>query len=101
MTVLKVAFYEVYPMANGKCKIPTWHANTRCHLPGLAIEMIKLIADYLNWTVEVFPIKYPDDFNYEVLENGTVDLQGITIEKTDVRSEYFDFSDELYEVSFG
>ncbi|KAI6192350.1 PBPb domain-containing protein [Aphelenchoides bicaudatus] len=99
MRTIKVAVFDYYPMVNSKCKLPTWRVSKLCDAPGLAVELIKLQTDYLNWTIEA-DVKSWDDYDDErSLDNGTYDMYALTYEKTDVREGYFDFSTGLYESS--
>ncbi|KAI6204529.1 hypothetical protein M3Y94_00685000 [Aphelenchoides besseyi] len=100
---IRVVWMDYYPMATGAkyCpKLPTYRESYRCILPGMAVEIIKLIADFLNLTivdVVVNRTNFLEVIDAMADERYDVDLIGMTFERTDSRSKRFDFTHELYE----
>ncbi|KAI6190494.1 Guanylate cyclase [Aphelenchoides bicaudatus] len=98
---LKVSFFHFYPMVNAHCnKFPKLHVTKDCPMPGLAVEIIKLVTNYLNLTIEV-DFTGPIEVLHDQLPtlNTSVDLLALTFERTTFREHEFDFSVPLYEVS--
>jgi hypothetical protein len=56
MSTLKVIYPNSFPMVNDECKLR--HESKWCMMPGLAVEIINLIANHMNITIE--PIHYND-----------------------------------------
>jgi hypothetical protein len=42
-----------YPFANRNCSQPHFRVGSSCVIPGMAVEILKLITTYLNLTIDV------------------------------------------------
>ncbi|KAI6180140.1 hypothetical protein M3Y98_00687300 [Aphelenchoides besseyi] len=102
---IRVVWMDYYPMAAGfeNCpRLPTYRESYRCILPGMAVEIIKLIADFLNMTivdVVVNRTNFLEVIDALADEQYDLDLIGMTFERTDSRLKRYDFTHALYEVS--
>lgn len=50
---IRVTFNNQYPLVNGNCsRVPSFHVTRGCPRPGIFVEMLTLITNYLNLTVD-------------------------------------------------
>ncbi|KAI6231706.1 hypothetical protein M3Y95_00410000 [Aphelenchoides besseyi] len=98
---LRVSFMNEYPYINKNCsKSVHWRVGTTCLMPGLTVELLSLIADYLNLNIEVVKViprvpAWKNVFN-EVYRNET-DVYGLLFgEHTPNYAEKFEFTNPIY-----
>lgn len=53
---IRVSFMLNYPHANENCSRLPHREGSSCQLPGIAVEIIQLIASYLNLTIDVIKV---------------------------------------------
>ncbi|KAI6221535.1 hypothetical protein M3Y95_00972100 [Aphelenchoides besseyi] len=112
--ILRVLFAREYPSANEECRsFPHLKVSKRCPFPGLFVEIMNLIAEHLNSTIEVHEYITDRDgktsgFDIGKIENGRVsglmgevynnfaDTIAYPFQNTTIRSTVFDFSTPLY-----
>lgn len=119
-SILKVAFLPYYPMTNSKCpSLATFRTSARCQKldlsivssleppyfrPGLFTEIIKLIADQANMTIEpvFFDLDTSTMWDQTVgfLLNGSLDTWSSTVEDTLFRRNHFVLSSALYKIRY-
>jgi hypothetical protein len=71
-------------------------------MPGIAIEIITLLTNYLNLTIDIKKVRsYQLDYNsytFDELDNNETDVFALTFGNTSTRAKKFDFTKELFSV---
>lgn len=100
---IRILFEESPVLVNENCsRIPHFRVGSSCQMPGLFVEIIALMIEYLNLTVVIPKITKEDsnyNYIYDELYNNETDLYGVFFMNTSTRSLKFDFTDYLYMVS--
>ncbi|KAI6224067.1 hypothetical protein M3Y95_00843900 [Aphelenchoides besseyi] len=104
--MLRVIYPDYFPMNNVNC---TSNSSTKkCPRPGLAVEIISLIAKHINATIQVVGYDHRftvddviDEKNcflgmYAQVQNDEADLLAYTVEATKHRQDWWDFTEPLY-----
>ncbi|KAI6184634.1 hypothetical protein M3Y97_00617400 [Aphelenchoides bicaudatus] len=108
----RVLFPRQFPAANPDCgHFPHFHQTKTCEFPGLFVEIIKLIAKFMNAELVVRTLTTKDDeYSTGIIESNrttgllgfvsddTVDTLAYPLQKTTSREIIFNFSDTLYYV---
>src|ERR1700733_2202076 len=97
---IRISFAEAYPWANVNCsRIPHFRVGSSCPMPGMAVEIIGLLTNYLNLTVDVAKVgPSQEDYKYffDEVYNNVTDVYAWFFTNTSTRSIKFDFTKELY-----
>ena len=99
----RISFMEYYPLVNGNCSQPHFHVGSNCPMPELAVEIIALLTNYLNLTVDVAKMdSYRANFSYifDLVYNNETDLYARFFVNTSTRAIKFDFTNALYLVCY-
>ncbi|CAD5218174.1 unnamed protein product [Bursaphelenchus okinawaensis] len=109
---LRVLFPHEFPAVSNTCsKFPHLGVSVRCAYPGLLIEILIILTDHINVTIEPVVV---DDTNYngnlvigtisgnnvtgimKYVYDGFVDTIAYPFQRTIIRRQLFEFSDTLY-----
>jgi hypothetical protein len=97
---IRISFGGGYPWVNVNCsRIPHFRVGSSCPMPGMSVEIIALLTNYLNLTVDVTKVdSYHADYSYvfDELYNNEMDLFTMFFINTSTRAIKFDFTKELY-----
>ena len=94
---------EEYPFVNGNCsRIPHFRVGSSCPMPGMAIEIINLLTNYLNLTVDVAKVgpRIAGWINaFDEVYNNETDVYALFFgEITPAYTAKYDFTKEIYSV---
>ncbi|KAI6184864.1 hypothetical protein M3Y97_00642200 [Aphelenchoides bicaudatus] len=104
---LKVIYPNFFPMVNKNCE--SQHETRWCQFPGIAVEIIGLLAKHMNMTIcevefdhSLGPERIFDDNQhftglYQHLQNESADLIATTTEDLELRRVAWDFTVALYQ----
>lgn len=102
-TRIRINFVDHYPSVNGNCsRLPSFHVTRGCPRPGLTVEILTLLTNYLNLTVDAKIEPYHSNFTYmlDAIYQNETDLYAGMFINTTLRAPWFDFTEGLYQVGF-
>ena len=98
---IRISFVDYYPFVNGNCsRIPHFRVGSSCPMPGFAVEIIALLTNYLNLTVDVAKVGPNVEGSINIFDevyNNETDVYAWTFgEITPAYATKYDFTKELY-----
>jgi hypothetical protein len=104
MSNIRVLFTGPYPFVNQNCShIPHLRIGKNCPRPGFSVELIVLIANYLNLTIDVIGYHLNDDddeyFNH-LINNNKADLITQLYMKNSTENRQYEATDPFLTVLF-
>lgn len=99
---IRIAFLQVDPWINWNCsRVPNFHVTPSCPRPGIIVEMIWLLTNYLNLTLDSKKVEIGDeDFSYSEYYTNETDLVSWFFDNSSKRALKWDFTKELYSVGY-
>jgi hypothetical protein len=100
---IRISFMKDYPYVNKNCsRIPHFRVGSSCPMPGMAVEIIALLTNYLNLTVDVAKVRSHVNGwinTFDEVYNNETDVYALLFgENTPVFTTKFDFTKEIYSV---